>query len=116
MLVKLLKSKLHRGRVTETRLHYPGSIGIDQTLMEDSGILPYESVLIANLNNGSRLETYAVPAEAGSGKIVVLGAAANLAEPGDIVIIMAFGFCAASEVATHKPKVLVLDEKNNIVK
>ena len=116
MLVKLLKSKLHRGRVTETRLHYPGSIEIDQALMEASGIAPYEAVLVANLNNGSRLETYAVPAEAGSGKIVVLGAAAQLAEPGNIVIIMSFGFCEASEVARHKPKVVVLDEKNNILK
>jgi len=115
MLVKLLKSKLHRGRVTETRLHYPGSIEIDQALMETSGILPYESVLVANLNNGSRLETYAVPAEAGSGKIVVLGAAAQLAEPGDIVIIMAFSFCTPDEAAEHKPRVLVLDEKNNVV-
>jgi aspartate 1-decarboxylase len=116
MQVKLLKSKLHRGRVTETRLHYPGSIEIDQALMEASGLVPYEAVLIANLNNGSRLETYVVPAEAGSGKIVILGAAANLAEPGDIVIIMSFALCEAGEVAQHKPKVVVLDEKNNIVK
>jgi len=116
MQVKLLKSKLHRGRVTETRLHYPGSIEIDKALMEAAGIAPYEAVLVANLNNGSRLETYAVPAEAGSGKIVVLGAAANLAEPRHIVIIMAFGFFEPTEVAQHKPKVVVLDEQNNIVK
>jgi len=116
MQVKLLKSKLHRGRVTETRLHYPGSIEIDRALMDGAGIAPYEAVLVANLNNGSRLETYAVPAEAGSGKIVILGAAAQLAEPGDIVIIMAFGFFEPEEAAQHKPKVLVLDEKNNVVK
>jgi aspartate 1-decarboxylase len=115
MLTKLLKSKLHRGRVTETRLHYPGSIAIDEALMEASGIASYEAVLVANLNNGSRLETYAVPAEAGSGKIVILGAAANLAEPGDIVIIMAFGLFTGEEAAEHKPKALVLDEKNNVV-
>ncbi len=115
MQVKLLKSKLHRGRITETRLHYPGSIEIDSALMEGAGILPYESVIVANLNNGSRLETYAVPADAGSGKICVLGAAAQLAEPGDIVIIMAFGMLSTDEVAQHKPKVLVLDEKNNVL-
>ena len=115
MLVKLLKSKLHRGRVTKTRLHYPGSIGIDKALMEASGILPYELVLVANLNNGSRFETYAVPVEAGSGEISILGAAAQLAKPGDIVIIMAFGMCTPEEVPQHKPKVLVLDEKNNVV-
>ena len=115
MLVKLMKSKLHRGRVTETRLHYPGSIEIDEALMEASGIVPYEAVLVANLNNGSRLETYAVPAEARSGQIVILGAAANLAEPGDIVIIMAFGLMTPEEATKHKPTVLVLDEKNQVI-
>jgi len=116
MLLKVLKSKLHRARITETRLHYPGSIEIDSALMEAAGILPYESVLVANLNNGSRLETYAVPGEAGSGAVVILGAAAQLAKPGDIVIIMAFGLCAPEEAAAIKPKVVVLDEKNDIVK
>ena len=91
MLVKVLKSKLHRGRVTETRLHYPGSIEIDSDLMQAAGICPYECVLVADLNNGNRFETYVVPGEAGSGKIVILGAAAQLAAPKDIVIIMAFG-------------------------
>lgn len=116
MLLKVLKSKLHRARITETRLHYPGSIEIDSALMEAAGILPYESVLVANLNNGSRLETYAVPGETGSGDVVILGAAAQLAKAGDIVIIMAFGLCTAEEAAVIKPKVVVLDEKNNIVK
>jgi len=116
MLLKVLKSKLHRARITETRLHYPGSIEIDSALMEAAGILPYESVLVANLNNGSRLETYAVPGEAGSGAVVILGAAAQLAKPGDIVIIMAFGLCTPEEAAAIKPKVVVLDEKNDIVK
>ncbi len=116
MLLKVLKSKLHRARITETRLHYPGSIEIDSALMEASGILPYESVLVANLNNGSRLETYAVPGEAGSGAVVILGAAAQLAAPGDIVIIMAFGLCTPEEAASIKPRVVVLDEKNRIVK
>ncbi|NLZ05279.1 MAG: aspartate 1-decarboxylase [Phycisphaerae bacterium] len=116
MLLKVLKGKLHRARITETRLHYPGSIEIDSALMEASGILPYESVLVANLNNGSRLETYAVPGEAGSGAVVILGAAAQLAAPGDIVIIMAFGLCTPDEAAAIKPRVVVLDEKNRIVK
>lgn len=116
MLLKVLKSKLHRARITETRLHYPGSIEIDSALMEAAGILPYESVLVANLNNGSRLETYAVPGKAGSGCVVILGAAAQLATPGDIVIIMAFGLCTAEEATAIRPKVVVLDEKNNIVK
>lgn len=114
MLVKILKSKLHRARVTETKLHYPGSIGIDSALMDAAGILPYESVLIADLNNGNRLETYAVPAEAGSGTISILGAAAQLIEVGDIVIIMSFAFLTPEEARQFKPKVVVLDEENKI--
>ena len=115
MFVKILKSKLHRARVTESKLHYPGSIGIDSALMEAAGILPYESVLIADLNNGNRLETYVVPAEAGSGKISILGAAAQLIEPKDIVIIMSFAFLTPDEAREFKPKVAVLDENNNII-
>ncbi len=82
--------------------------------MEAAGILPYESVLVADLNNGSRLETYVVPEEAGSGKIVVLGAAAQLIEPKDIVIIMSFAFLTPEEARQFKPKVAVLDENNKI--
>ncbi len=116
MLVKILKSKLHRGRITEARLHYPGSIEIDEALMEAAGILPYESVLVADLDTGNRLETYAVPGERGAGKIVILGAAAKLVTTGDIVIIMAFGLCSPEEAADLKPKVVVLDQNNKIVK
>ena len=114
MFLKILKSKLHRARVTEARLHYPGSIEIDSALMEAADILPYELVLVADLNNGSRLETYAVPAEAGSGKISILGAAAQLIEPKDIVIIMSFASLTPEEARDFKPKVVVLDEKNKI--
>jgi len=109
-----MKSKLHRARITETKLHYPGSIAIDSDLMDAAGIVPYESVLIADLNNGNRLETYVVPAEAGSRKIVVLGAAAQLIKPKDIVIIIGFGFFTPEEARTFKPKVAVLDENNQI--
>jgi aspartate 1-decarboxylase len=115
MFVKILKSKLHRARVTESKLHYPGSIGIDSALMDAVGISPYESVLVADLNNGNRLETYVVPAEAGSGKISILGAAAQLIEPEDIVIIMSFGLMTPEEAEQFKPKVAVLDESNNII-
>ncbi|MBN2180746.1 MAG: aspartate 1-decarboxylase [Sedimentisphaerales bacterium] len=114
MLVKLLKSKLHRATVTETKLHYPGSIAIDSSLMEAAGISPYESVLIADLNNGNRLETYVVPAEADSGQIIVLGAAAQLIKPKDLVIIIGFGFFTPEEAKEFKPKVVVLDENNKI--
>ncbi len=114
MLVKVLKSKLHRARVTETKLHYPGSLAVDSALMEAAGILPYESVLLADVNNGNRLETYIVPAEAGSGQVVILGAAAQIIEPMDIVIILAFGFFTPEEAGEFKPKIVVLDENNKI--
>ena len=116
MFVKILKSKLHSARVTETKLHYPGSIAIDSALMEAAGILPYESVLIADLNNGNRLETYAVPAEAGSRQIIILGAAAQLIQKKDIVIILSFGLLTPEEAKEFKPKIVVLDENNNITK
>jgi aspartate 1-decarboxylase len=114
MFVKVLKGKLHRATVTDTRLHYPGSIEIDSALMDAAGILPYESVLVADLNNGSRLETYVVPAPADSGKIVILGAAAHLIKPKDVVIILSFAFVTAEEAQKIKPKVIVLDENNKI--
>ena len=113
--MKLLKSKLHRARVTKTKLDYPGSIGIDSELMEAAGIVAYEKVLIADLNNGNRLETYVVPAEAGARQIEVLGAAAHLIEEKDTVIIMGFALFTPEEAAEHKPKVVVLDENNDII-
>ncbi len=114
MFVKILKSKLHRATVTDTKLHYPGSLAIDSELMEAAGILPYESILVADLSNGSRLETYAVPAQAGSGRVVVLGAAAHLVKPKDIIIIFSFGFFTPDEAKKFKPKIIVLDENNKI--
>ncbi len=114
MFVKILKSKLHRATVTDAKLHYVGSIYIDSVLMEAAGILPYESVMIADINNGNRLETYAVPAEANSGKIVILGAAAQLVKTGDLIIIFNFAYCSGEEAKELKPRVVILDENNKI--
>ena len=114
MIVKILKSKLHCATVTDTKLHYPGSIAIDSTLMEAAGILPYESVMVADLNNGNRLETYVVPAEANTGQVVILGAAAQLIQPKNIVIILSFGFFTPEQAKEFKPKIVVLDENNKI--
>ncbi|PKL48443.1 MAG: aspartate 1-decarboxylase [Planctomycetes bacterium HGW-Planctomycetes-1] len=114
MLIKILKSKIHRATVTDSLADYPGSIGIDSALMEAVGILPYESVLVADVNNGARLETYVVPEKAGSGKIVILGAAAKLMKKGDIIIIMNFAYFTPDEAKGFKPKVIVADEKNGI--
>ena len=114
MFVKVLKSKLHRATVTDAKLHYAGSIAIDSELMEAADILPYESVLIADLTNGNRLETYAVPAEANSGKVVILGAAAQLIKPRDVIIVFSFGYYTPEEARKLKPKVVVLDENNKV--
>jgi aspartate 1-decarboxylase len=114
MLVKLMKSKLHRATVSDAKLHYPGSLAIDADLMKQAGLVPYESVIVADLNNGNRLETYVIEAEPGSGDVVILGAAAQLIKTGDIVIIFSFGFFTPEEAKTHKPKVLVLDENNKV--
>ncbi len=116
MFIKLLKSKLHRARVTGAKLHYPGSIRIDSDLLEAAGILPYEFVLVADIDNGNRLETYTVPAKPGSRQIEILGASAHLIEKNDTVIIMGFGYFTPDEAMGHKPKLIVLDQNNRIVK
>jgi len=109
-----MKSKLHRATVTDTKLHYSGSMAVDADLMKQAGLVPYESVIVADLNNGNRLETYVIEAEAGSGDVIILGAAAQLIKTGDIVIIFSFGFFTPDEAQTHKPKVLVLEENNKV--
>ncbi len=114
MLIKALKGKIHRATVTATKVDYPGSVGIDSDLLEAAGILPYEAVLMANVSNGSRVETYVVPAPAASGNIEILGAAARMFSPGDIVIFMNFAWYTPDEVAKLKPKVVVPDEHNRI--
>ncbi len=114
MLIKALKGKIHRATVTATRVDYPGSVGVDTDLLEATGISPYEAVLIANVTNGSRLETYVIPAPAGSGDIEILGAAARMFSPGDIVIFMNFAWYTPDEAANLKPKVVIPDEHNRI--
>jgi aspartate 1-decarboxylase len=116
MFIKVLKGKLHRATVTDTKLHYPGSVAIDSKLMEAADILPYEFVMIADLNNGNRFETYAIPAEPGSGEIIVLGAAAQLVKPKDIIIIFSCVFVTPEEARKIKPKVVLLDANNKIKK
>jgi aspartate 1-decarboxylase len=114
MFVKLLKSKLHCATVTETKLRYPGSIAIDSTLMRAANILPYEVVLVADLNNGNRLETYALPAEPDSGKVVILGPAAKLVKSKDAIIVFSFGYYTPAQARKLKPKIIILDKNNKI--
>jgi len=116
MFIKILKSKLHGAKVTDAKLKYSGSIAIDSALMEAAGILPHEFVLVADLNNGNRLETYAVPAEADSGQVVVLGPAARLVRPNDTIVVFCFGLYTPDEAPKVKPKIVILDKNNRIIK
>ncbi|MCF8568047.1 aspartate 1-decarboxylase [Alicyclobacillus tolerans] len=115
MLRTLMKSKLHRVRVTGTNLHYVGSITIDEELMEKAQLLENELVQIVNINTGSRFDTYVIRGPRDSGAIELNGAAARLAEPGDLVIVMSYGIYDAEEVTQHQPKVIVVDEKNRVL-
>ena len=110
----LLKSKIHRATVTQADLHYEGSVTIDTELMRQADIVDHEQVDILDITNGHRLTTYAIPAPAGSGEICINGAAAHLVQPGDLVIIVSYAEYDESEIARHKPKVLVVDEHNRV--
>ncbi|KGP93107.1 aspartate decarboxylase [Pontibacillus chungwhensis BH030062] len=114
MLRTMMKSKIHRARVTEANLNYVGSITIDQHILEKVGILPHEQVQIVNNNNGARLETYVIPGERHSGVICLNGAAARLVQPGDIVIIVSYGLLSEEELETFQPKVAIMNEQNQI--
>ena len=114
MLLTLLKAKIHRASVTHAELHYEGSCAIDSRLLEISGIRENERVEIYNINNGERFTTYAIRAEAGSGIISVNGAAAHKAQPGDLVIICAYGQCDEAEAAAYKPTLVYVDRENRL--
>lgn len=113
MNVEVLKSKIHRVTVTESRLDYIGSITIDQNLLDAANILVGESVYIVNNNNGARLDTYTIAGERGSGVICLNGAAARLVQPGDIVIIMSYASMPFEEARTFKPTVIFPDTETN---
>lgn len=114
MLHYMLKCKIHTATVTEANLQYMGSITIDETLMKKAGILPNERVQIVNNNNGARLETYVIPGPPDSGVICLNGAAARLAQVGDIVIIMCYAFMDDAEARDHKPTVVMVGKENKI--
>lgn len=114
MQLNLLKAKIHRATVTHAELHYEGSCAIDSRLLDISGIREYEQVHIYNINNGHRFVTYAIRGEAGSGVISVNGAAAHMAQPGDLVIICAYGQCDEAEAAEFKPTLVYVDRENRL--
>ncbi|HYW75441.1 MAG TPA: aspartate 1-decarboxylase [Gammaproteobacteria bacterium] len=114
MQVNLLKAKLHRACVTHAELDYEGSCAIDGNLLDAAGILDYEQIQIYNVTNGERFTTYAIRAEAGSRVISVNGAAAHQAAVGDRIIICAYAGMSAGEAAQHEPRLVYLDEHNNV--
>ncbi len=116
MNITLLKAKIHRAVVTQADLDYVGSITIDAHLLRESGILEYEKVEIADIDNGQRFETYAIAGEEGSGIICLNGAAARCVSAGDKVIIMAYANMTPEEAQSHKPVVLFVDGSNKIVR
>lgn len=114
MMLTMMKAKIHRAVVTQCDMHYEGSISIDAALLEASGILPNEQVDVLDITNGARFTTYAIEAPAGSGMIGINGAAARLCQKDDLVIIIAYAQMDESAARTHKPRVLLMDEKNRI--
>ncbi|MBQ4246677.1 MAG: aspartate 1-decarboxylase [Succinivibrio sp.] len=116
MIYTMMHGKIHRATITEANLEYVGSITIDEDLLDAAGILPGEKVQIVNNNNGARLETYTIAGERNSGVICLNGAAARCAMKGDIVIIIAYAQMDENEARTLKPKVVLVDENNRIVK
>lgn len=112
---KMLRAKLHRATVTKVDLHYEGSIAIDTDLLRAANILPNEAVQVWNVNNGERLETYAIEAPAGSGEVSLNGAAARLAHAGDTLIIASFCWVTEECTATHRPRVILLDDQNKVM-
>ncbi|WP_419879063.1 aspartate 1-decarboxylase [Brevibacillus centrosporus] len=114
MFRTMMKAKIHRATVTEANLNYVGSITIDKNLLDALDILPNEKVQIVNNNNGARLETYVIEGAPGSGVICLNGAAARLVQEGDIVIIIAYAMMTDEDARTYKPRVAIMDEKNQI--
>ena len=118
MKIEVLRAKLHQACITQADVEYEGSLGIDIELMEAVGIYPFEKVLVANINNGSRLETYAIPEPFGSRRMVLNGAAARLGSVGDRIIVMSFCWLDEAVVreGKHRPRVLRLDEHNEPIR
>lgn len=114
MKLSMLKSKIHRATVTEAKLNYVGSITIDSKLMKEANIIEYEKIQVVNINNGSRIETYVIAGESGSGVICLNGAAARYAQAGDKVILMTYCEMEEEEAKVHKPIVVFVKEDNSI--
>jgi aspartate 1-decarboxylase len=116
MIIEILKSKLHRVKVTQAELNYVGSITIDEDLIEAANIIPNEKVQIVNNNNGARFETYVIKGERGSGTVCLNGATARLAQVGDIIIMMSYAYMEAEEARSYEPILIFPDANNKLIK
>ena len=116
MIIEVLKSTLHRAKVTQAELNYVGSITIDEDLMDAANIIANEKVQIVNNNNGARFETYVIKGERGTGTICLNGATARLAQVGDIVIIMSYAYMEMDEARNYKPILVFPDADNKLIK
>jgi aspartate 1-decarboxylase len=116
MMRVMMKSKIHRATVTQADLDYVGSVTLDSALMEAADLLEGEQVAIVDITNGARIETYVIPGERGSGVIGINGAAAHLVHPGDLVIIISYGMMSDAEARALQPKIVHVNEQNQIVK
>lgn len=116
MLISVLKSKLHRARVTDANVNYEGSLTLSQDLMNLVGMLPYERILVSNMKNGERFETYIIKGSKDKTEVCLNGATAHLGEIGDSLTIMTFAQIEADKVASHKPRTVTLNEHNKPAK
>ncbi len=116
MLRLMLRSKIHRATVTDANLEYEGSLTVDPILLEAAGILPYEQVSVSNLNNGERFETYVIPGKRGKGEMVLNGPTARKGTKGDKVIVFCWEYYNEQELKAYKPKLILVNEKNQIKK
>ena len=115
MVIEVLKSKIHRVRVTQAELNYVGSITIDEDLMDAANIVANEKVQVVNNNNGARFETYVIKGERGSGIVCLNGAAARLVQVGDIIIIISYAQMEQDRAKTHEPLLIFPDENNRLI-
>ncbi|RKO73235.1 aspartate 1-decarboxylase [Sphingobacterium puteale] len=116
MVIEVMKSKIHRVKVTQAELNYVGSITIDEDLMDAANIIANEKVQIVNNNNGARLETYVIPGQRGSGTICLNGAAARLVQVGDIVIIISYATMDFEEAKQFQPSLVFPDDNNHLIR
>lgn len=110
----MLKSKIHRATVTQSHLHYEGSLSVDRNLMDEVGLIPFEKIGVYNINNGERFETYVIEGERGSGMIGLNGAASRKGLVDDLIIIVSYAAFSDDELADYKPKIIMLNPDNSI--